>query len=112
MKTSWFIGLFMLFGMLQLISGVIEMTTLGEGEVSTLQALMTAPVVDLSNPISALTSVMSVGWDYLGNLWDVFWFNYSFFQGQWLLVKYIVFIPISIAMIISLVMMLRGVGSD
>lgn len=111
MKTSWFIGLFMLFGVLTLINGIIEMSTLSEGEVGVLQALMSPPTVNFSNPIGAITGIMSIAWDYLSNLWDIFWFNYAQFQGQYLLIKYIFFIPISLGMIVSLVMMLRGVGS-
>lgn len=101
----------MLFGILTLISGIIEMNTLGAGEVSLIQRLMSPDIPEYSNPIGAVTAYMSVTWQYLEAFFDILFFNYSFFQGQWLLVKYILFIPVSFAMVFSLIMMLRGVAS-
>lgn len=112
MKTSWFIGILVMFGVFTIISGVIEATTLGEDEVGLFKTLMTPPVIDSTHPLGVVFSVMSVAWDYLKNLFDILWFNYAFFQGQWLIIKYIFFLPISVAIIISLIFVLRGVGSN
>jgi len=112
MKTSWFIGLLTLWGIFTVISGIIEMNTLGEAEVGVFQALMQPEIPEFTNPIGAVFAFVNVAWDYLQNLWSVLWFDYAFFQGQWLYVKYIIFLPISISLVISLVFILRGVGSD
>ena len=112
MKTSWFIGIIMLFGIFTVISGIIEMNTMGSDDISILQSLMQPQIPEFTNPLGAVFAVVNVAWDYLQVLWDVLWFDYAFFQGQWLYVKYLVFWPISVALVISLVFVLRGVGSD
>ena len=114
MSTKWLIGLLLMWGVMTLISGVLESTTLGENEVGILQGLMTSPTVTSSTDfLGAATSWINYGTNFIGNLWDVFWFNYSFFQGQWLIVKYVIFMPISVALAFSIgLAIVRGVGSD
>lgn len=102
----------MLFGILTIISGIIELGTMGAGELSTLQALMEPEVPEYTNPIGATAAYMTVAWDYMQNLWDILWFNYAFFEGEWLLIKYIVFWPVSIGIIMTFIFVMRGVGSD
>ncbi len=102
----------MLFGILTVISGIVEQTTLGAEEVGVLQAFMDKPEIpSFINPVGAVWALINIGWDYMQLFWDVLWFNYAFFQGQWLYVKYLVFMPVSISVIASLVFILRGVGN-
>lgn len=110
MKTSWLIGLVMLFVILTVITGVMEMSYLGGAEASRLQRLMQPDVPAYTNPLGAITAYVTATWDYIQNLWGIFWFDYPFFQGSWAILRYI-FMAVSIGVIVSLVAVIRGVGS-
>jgi len=69
MKTSWFIGVLMLFIVLSLISGVIEMQYLSGSldQVSIFERLFASP---------------SLSWDMLFAFWDALMFDYAFFAWR------------------------------
>ncbi len=99
----------MLFVLLTIISGVVEMTTMGDDDVSRIEALMTKPQIEeTSGILGTVVGVVGFAWGYLENLWGILWFDYAFFQGQWIIVKYIIFMPISAAMIIAIIFGLKG----
>ena len=56
------------------------------------------------NP-SKLSVLLLPDWKHIttwfGNLWDILWFNYSFFDGPWVIVKYVLFWPVSIGLVVS-----------
>jgi hypothetical protein len=113
MKTSWFIGMVMLFMVLSVIANICEMNYLGAGEVSTMQKLMQPDIPAYSNPVGAVVAYITVAWDYIKELWAIFWFDYPFFTGSMQLVRMAIFMPVSIGIIISIVLAaIRGVGSS
>ena len=103
----------MLFVILQVIAGICEMQYIGVGEITKLQSLMSPDFPDYNVPIiGAVASFVTVAWDYIQVLWDMFWFDYPFFAGAWMIVRFIFFIPVSIGMIVSLVLAtVRGVSA-
>lgn len=106
MKTSWLIGLFVLFVVLHLITGVMEMSYMGAREVSRLQVLM-QPGVIFSNwlPWAIVTAAAT----YIANFFNMLMFNYpTIFQGPYLIVKYALFIPISLGILVTLVLGVIG----
>jgi len=89
-NPRWLIGILTTFGILTLISGILEGTYLGPGEVSLLQEFVRPPIFD---PIKMI--------EWFGTLWRVLWFDYSFFYGNWNIVKYVLFWPISAGVVVS-----------
>jgi len=105
MKTSWVIGLIMLFIIMTVISGICEMTYLPATEESRLWVLL--------HPFEGFRSILDLPemvFDWAVNLWGMFWFDYAFFQNEWIIVKYL-FWSISIGLIWSILSTIRGVGS-
>ena len=113
MRAGWIIGFVMAFVIMSIIACVCEMDYLGEGEISHLQQLMQPDFPDYKIPIiGPVAAFISVAWDYIRILWGMFWFDYPFFEGSFAIVRYILFIPISIGVIVSLVLAtFRGVSS-
>jgi len=88
-NPKWIIGLVTAFGVLTLICGLCEGVFFRSDVPTLLQTLITFPW-----GLSALK-------DWFGNLWSIFWFDYSFFHGDWVIFKYIFFWPISIGLIVA-----------
>jgi len=40
---------------------------------------------------------------YLDTLWSVLWFDYSFFYGSWNIIRFGIFIPITVGLIVALI---------
>lgn len=113
MKTSWLIGIITLYILLQIASGIGELTYPGSAETNRLVALMNPDIPVSTNPIGAVVAYITAGWHYIQNLWGCFWFDYSFFQGGWLMAKYAIFWPVSIGVVVSIVFaVFRGVPSN
>jgi len=112
MSIKWTVALMMAFVIFSLLAGVIEQEYLGSNKVGLLQQLMTAPeVTTINNPLTVVFTFVKVLWNIVKVLWAAFWWDYAFFQGYWVIFKYAIFWPISIALILALVMAVRGVGS-
>ena len=114
MKSSWIIGLLVLYVVLAIISGMVEMTSpLAAGDINRIQTLMSPTVPAYTNPLGAVFAYITWTADYIANLWGIFWFDYAFFTGSWALVRYAIFIPIGIGVVVSLVMsVVRGISSS
>jgi len=112
MSIKWVIALMTGFVILSLLSGIIEMQYLEPGETGVLQTILTSPkVTTINNPLTAPFTFLSVAWNIIKALWSAFWWNYAFFQGYWVIVKYAIFWPISVGLIVAIIMALRGVAS-
>lgn len=78
---------------MSLICGVVEQTSYLPNDVPGLFQTLIAP--------PSVAELMSLTfWDRVVSLWNMLWFNYSFFQGGWKIVKYF-FQCISLALVIS-----------
>lgn len=86
-NPKWPIGIAALFVAFTILANIIE-GVYGVG-VSRLEIFF--------NPFSVAP------WTYIDNVWGMLWFSYpALFHGPWLIVKYAVFWPISIGLIVSL----------
>jgi hypothetical protein len=128
MRITLLIGMAMLWLIGTLISLTLENSYLGQepqyeeqiidgetvlvrvGSVSTLEKLMSPEFSEMTNPISFVVGVFNIVWDYLGIIWNMLWWNYSFFTGVWSIFRYVGWC-ISLGVVISLVLAIRGTSS-
>jgi len=120
---KWTVALVTLFVLCALTCGILEYQFMavgitnaeGESEIvsgsGVLYDLMTVPRLDTSNPIGFAWSAVVITGSFVGALWNMLWFNYSFFTGAWSIVRMVVFWPLSIAMILSIILAIRGTTS-
>lgn len=121
MRIFMLVGLAMLWLIGTLISLTLEGSYIGQeaqyddlgnriGTVSTLDKLMTPEFSEMTNPVSFVVGVFNVVWDYLGVLWNMLWWDYAMFTGVWSIFKYFGWC-ISLGVIVSLVLAIRGTSS-
>lgn len=113
MKPGWLIGIGMLFISLSVVSGILEQQYLGRDDAGLLYRLLNSySEINFGNPLVAIGSMVTGSWQAIGALWGMFWFSYAFFEGTWQIVRFAVFLPISVALAVSLVLAgVRGVSS-
>ena len=90
MKTGWLVGILILFIGLQIIMGICEMTY--TMELPTVFSPFIAG--SFENPASYMMNTLSV-------LWKVFAFDYPFFTGSWMILRFM-FMSVSIGVIIMM----------
>lgn len=102
-----------LFIACSLLSGLLEWQYLGTSQAGVFYRLLTDyKEIEFTNPLVAVGTFVSVGWEYIKTIWAMFWWDYAFFDGYWAILKYAIFYPISIGLIVSLVLSaIRGVSS-
>jgi len=110
MRTFLIMALAMAYLGGTLISVTIEGNYVGADTTSALTQAMRPPFVDFSNPLTAVGGFFMVAWTYIQALWAMFWWDYSFFEGSWAILKYVGRCA-SIAMVASVVLAIRGTGS-
>lgn len=113
MNPKWLIGLGMLFIVLTIFNGMIEQSYVGTGKTSVFYSLLSSySEASFSNPLIAIGSVLSVVWGTIQMVWAMFIFDYAQFEGAWQIVRFAFFLPISIALVVSLILSaVRGVSS-
>lgn len=68
---------------------------------------------DLLNSFENFNSILDLPglvWGLIVLVWNMFWFDYAFFQGGWIIMRYL-FWSVSIGLIWSMVLAVRGVSS-
>lgn len=111
MHPKWLIALGMVFIVCSILSGVLEMSYLGNHETSTLWKAMSAfDIVDSSNPLSIASGVVVGMWNLIKAAFQILLWDYAFFTGYWLVVKYL-FMTISLGIVVALFLSLRGTSS-
>ena len=103
MSTKWLIGLFMAFGVLTILSNTIEYYFFSDGNVTTFfSAISGFENMD----IGGFGGVKIVAGDLLDAFWTALTWNYSFFSGYWEILRWVVFIPISVGLIWEIIQVL------
>ncbi len=106
---KWTTAIITAFVLMTIVSGILEFTYLGVSEQGTIQNLLVSITrLNWSNvllfPFSAFAALIYVIRILIAALlWD-----YSFFTDAWQIVRYAVFMPISIGFIVALFIELRG----
>ena len=114
MKSSWIIGLWMLFIGGALLSGILELQYLGGSEsvVGVFNKIMSVPSLANMSFFEVTGAIIGIVWSWIQAFWDVLWWNYAFFDGSWAIIKWLLLYPLSAAMVVSTVLAIgRGVSS-
>ena len=109
MRTSLFIGVFVLYIVMQLISGWMQ-NTYGLDQTTVDQShVMLADVPQQTGAIGAVETFISTPFSWVQNVWNSFWFHPELFVGSWAIIWWVFFFPIGAAMAIGVIFVLRGV---
>ena len=101
--TKWLIGIFMLFAICTVFSSIIEETYFTNSHVTTLyDALMSFSAISFANVWTAFWGILVGLGQVLQAIWTAFIWNYSFLQGDWQIVRWLICIPMSAGMAIGL----------
>lgn len=112
MATKWLIGIIMLYVIGSLVCGVIEMTYFTQGATDTIFGLMTnIHGISFSNPLTALTDLLLDLWYITQLIFSIIIWDFSFFEGEYSIIKFAVFIPLSISFFVSFILAVRGTSS-
>ena len=112
MNPKWLIGLGMLFVLGSIFSGLIELQYLSGSDQAVINRLLHPDMPSFSNPLGMVTGFISVVWDYIQAFWDMFTWDFAMFTGEWALVRWALFLCLSLGIIGSLVLaMVRGVSA-
>lgn len=106
MRMGLVIGLMTLFIGLSLINGIMEMEYLSGGGIESVFYRLTH--YDWN---SIADIIVNVG-QFFNAFVDVITFDYAMFTGAWDIVRYVLFLPLSIGFVVAIVLALRGVGSS
>jgi len=111
MRAAWIIGMAMAYVILAVISGIPEGTFFGGTGVQTLWDSITAfQTLDVTNPVTLGAGIlMNLGKLFVG-VFEILSWKFSFFVGVWIVFRMLMF-AISLGIIITLLLAIRGTGS-
>lgn len=104
-------GFVLLYVVGALISLTLEGQYLGATEAGVLHQLMNPEFGSFTNPLTAIGGFFIMVWNWIQALWAVFTWDYCFFEGSLKIFRYVGWAG-SIAMIVALVLAVRGTGSS
>ena len=102
LATKWLLFLFMLFAIGATISGVLEMNYAGASSPAWNDLVATWGEVT-SSPLGIFT-VPALAWEAIVAIWNIFTWNYAFFDGPFAMFRYVVLMPLSAAMALTFVL--------
>jgi hypothetical protein len=101
---SWFVC--------SLLSGISEMSYLGSRNTPTMWNYIFATFVQTSNSGGVTTSSIPIPTDFFNALWNTFSWNFTYLQGDWMILRlaYIVIfsVPVALFLIIQLASIFTG----
>jgi len=101
----------MIYVILTVVSGISEGTYFGGSGVGTIWSAMTGfQAIDVTNPLTAVGGILIQVWQILVGIFEILTWKFSFFVGVWQIFRWVL-CAISLGIIISLIMALRGVSS-
>jgi len=111
MKTSWLIGMVMLYVMLTVVSGISEGTYFGGTGIATVwSAMHSFQTIEVTNVFTAIVDIIVNIKDLFIGLFEILTWKFSFFTGVWLIFRWL-FTAISVGIVVSLLLALRGTSS-
>lgn len=108
--TKWFTFFALMFLVCSILSGITEATYLGTAETGAIYKLMIWREISFNDPFSFLFSVPIAGWDFIKALWVLFSWDYSFFDGNMIVFRYMGWC-VSLGLIVSFIMSITRRGS-
>jgi len=101
----------MLFLIGTIISLSLEGQYAGTGMTDTFFRMMRPSFGSFTNPLAAIGGFFIMVWAWIQAFWAVIWWDYSFLTGVWEILRYFGWC-LSIGVIVSLVLAVRGTGSS
>jgi len=111
MRLSWMTGFALLFLIGTVISVTIEGQYVGVDEANVFYRVMNPNFGSFTNPLSAIGGFFIMVWDWIQAVWAILTWDYSFLQGSFKMFRYVGWAG-SVAIVVSLVLAVRGVGSS
>ena len=111
MRISWLSGFGLLFFFGMIISLTIEGQYFGATEANVFYRLMNPDFGSFTNPLTAIGGFFILVWTFVQALWAILWWDYSFLTGTWEILRYAGW-AVSIAMVVSIVLAVRGTSSS
>jgi len=112
MASKWLIGLAILFGIGVVLSNIIEYTAPMQGGATTIwNAISTWQSVNFADVTTWWNIFTGLGQMFTA-MWNMFIWNYSFLQGDWQYLRWLICFPISLGLIFSIIMAIRGSSSS
>jgi len=107
MSEFLIIGFITLTLIFQVLTGIVEMDWFGLA--GTMQTLLRPEVVESTLPvIGGSVTFVNQSKVWIGAFWDILWFDYPFFTGPYIIVRYFCF-PFSIGIIYGFIKSAIGV---
>ena len=72
---------------------------------------MSPQISTSTNVWDTIGSTFTLAGDFIAAIWAALWFDYAFFTGQYQIIRWALFVPVSIGLIVSIVMAIRGTSS-
>ena len=114
MVIRWLMGFFMAWVIMVIIANSIEaLDPLGANQITLLELALGYSTVSASDPTGGAFSGLSMATTTVKALWDAMLFNYNFFYASFVtkLVRFILFLPCTIGMAVTLLLTLRQIIS-
>jgi len=93
-----------------IISATIEGAYIGSDATNIFYRAMNPTFGSNLNVLTAIAGFFMLAWVYVQALWAVFTWDYSFLEGSWEILR-VGGWAVSMAMVVSLVLAMRGTGS-
>jgi hypothetical protein len=112
MAVKWLVGILMIYTIATIICGVIEYSYFSQGDTDSLFSLMNSVQgVSFSNPLTAVFDILVSVWTITQVIFNIILWNFSFFAGEYAIIKYVLFWPLSIGFFVSFLFAIRGTSS-
>lgn len=111
MKTSWMIGMVMIFVACTVLDGIPAGTYFGGGAGTIWTAVSSFKTIEIANPVSLAFGLALAVWEMIVGIFQILTWNYpNIFVGAWAIVRWVLF-GITVGMVVSLLLALRGTSS-
>jgi hypothetical protein len=107
---GWLVGFLTAWGSCQYISYIIELKTLGDSDLTLWGQLLSPQIAASTDPISGAAAFVNATWSWIQALFGILTWNFAFFTGWLEIVRYLVFIPLSVGVVWMGLSWLRGVN--
>ena len=111
MRTTWVVGIAMLYLVGSMMSLTLEGEYLGTGVTDTFFRIMRPEFATFTNPLTAIGGFFVWVWAWVQALWAMFSWNYAFLTGYWEVLRYVGWC-VSMGVVVSLILAIRGTGSS
>ena len=107
--TKWLIGLAIIFATLTFFAQVMQGTYFPDSQITTFQtAIQTIQGMDAKNFLGIVTNFFSGCWSFVVAIRNMFTWNYSFFEGGFAIIKWVVLVPATAILFLSLAISVRN----